>query len=580
MQLKPSPIADHKYYLEGSEGQLLRRTVCTPGTRTRLLDQIIKWAKDTSPTSPKVYWLFGPAGSGKTTIAYTIARRFEFAGEKGDIIILGGNFFCSRQFEDAKRSKCIIRTIAYHLALVCKPFAHALRFDITYQNPTAQIDGLLVKPWEASRAARAADVTLPLHYLIIIDALDEIDGEGGSDLLRHLFDVLNGDQLPGLKFFATSRQDPSLVDRVKGFERKELFHLQDVGKEEVRGDIITYLKSELPHLATRAEIGKVANSADGLFIYAATVVRYLAGYEPIEQDELLARLLSVPNSGPLESSGDDSYLLDKLYFDILKDAFGNVRDQTLHARRLKALHAFVCTAEPTSETLVADLLSPSKENQSHWQAAATAIRKKLHAVLYTEGGRVLSYHKSFSDFLFSQKRSERFWCNQPVHHRLLTESCFRVMKAELRFNISNIQSSSVLDCDNPSLVSKVQTNVSAILAYCCRNWSHHLRAGDWMSADIPCGLLSEFIHHRALFWMEAMNLLGLRGQCDAMLRTARDFIMRVSFPLPRISRLLIIESLSSTRHWRTNLARPQTLQYTSAVAPLPSPLHTSISRRW
>ncbi len=31
-----------------------------------------------------MYWLFGPAGSGKSTIAYTVARRFEFAGDADD----------------------------------------------------------------------------------------------------------------------------------------------------------------------------------------------------------------------------------------------------------------------------------------------------------------------------------------------------------------------------------------------------------------------------------------------------------------------------------------------------------------
>ena len=94
-ELAPSEIADHKYHLEGTKERQLRREVCTPGTRVRILDDIITWAKNASADSPNVYWLFGPAGSGKSTIAYTIARRFEFAGDANDTIILGGNFFFS-----------------------------------------------------------------------------------------------------------------------------------------------------------------------------------------------------------------------------------------------------------------------------------------------------------------------------------------------------------------------------------------------------------------------------------------------------------------------------------------------------
>ena len=34
-------------------------------------------------------------GPGKSTLAYTIACHFEFAGDSDNMIILGGNFFCS-----------------------------------------------------------------------------------------------------------------------------------------------------------------------------------------------------------------------------------------------------------------------------------------------------------------------------------------------------------------------------------------------------------------------------------------------------------------------------------------------------
>ena len=100
--------------------------MCTPETRRDVLRRIIEWANDTSPGAPSVHWLFGPAGTGKSTIAYTLARRFDFAGGISTTTILGGNFFCSQQFDSTRTAKGIIPTIAYHLALACKPFADAL----------------------------------------------------------------------------------------------------------------------------------------------------------------------------------------------------------------------------------------------------------------------------------------------------------------------------------------------------------------------------------------------------------------------------------------------------------------------
>ncbi|KAG6829538.1 hypothetical protein H0H93_014441, partial [Arthromyces matolae] len=163
--LEPSRLADHKYYLEGEKKEVLRRVVCTPGTRERLLKEIISWARD--PDSATIYWLFGAAGTGKSTIAYTIARRFDFSAN--DVVVLGGNFFCSRQFEETRFASRIIRTIVYHLALRCKPFAEVLadsgKFDTIYQNVQTQIEALLIAPWKASESARRVDLSSSSKFL-------------------------------------------------------------------------------------------------------------------------------------------------------------------------------------------------------------------------------------------------------------------------------------------------------------------------------------------------------------------------------------------------------------------------------
>ena len=148
--LEPSKLSDYKYHLEGEKKEVLRRAVCTCGTRERLLNNIVTWAKGSS--SETIYWLFGPAGTGKTTIAYTIARRFELATPE-DTIVLGGNFFSSRQFEETRFSTHIIRTIIYHLALRCKAFADALTHSGTCH-------------FENKLCSRVSNVIYPKVYLI------------------------------------------------------------------------------------------------------------------------------------------------------------------------------------------------------------------------------------------------------------------------------------------------------------------------------------------------------------------------------------------------------------------------------
>ena len=515
----------------------MRREVCTPGTRVRIVDDIITWAKNTSPGSPNVYWLFGQAGSGKSTIAYSVARRFEFAGDPNDTIILGGNFFCSRQFEETRLSKCIIRTVVHHLALKCRAFAEQLSdadFETVNQNVRAQLEDLLIAPWQASKPGRCSDpLNPPPYYLIVIDALDEIDGTGGSEFLRDLLEVIdnNENRLQGLKFFVTSRPDPNLVRHVDSLKSKQLYRLEQVPPEEAQYDIRTYLNAELPHFAGCEEIENLVALTDGLFIYAATIVKYLARRGRSEQKRFLTTLLASSKSSNLRSLAADTPFtwLDTLYSQILDEAF---RDFSPKGNgwedRRSILHTFLCTAERTSTSVVADLLFTSD-----YTDVAEKLLSDLHAVLYCENGRVLTYHKSFSDFILDQDRSGNFWCNQAMHHRLLADACFRCMKDGLRFNIANIPSSFVLDVDNPMLADAVEENIPPVLSYSSRHWSYHLAAA---TSIIPDGLhdsISEFLRLRALFWIEAMNLLCLRGLCDSMLRIVHDWVIssQASFSL-------------------------------------------------
>src|SRR6188768_1881549 len=145
MGLQPSKTADYKYYPEGEHERVLHRAVCTPNTRVRILNDIKDWANDTCPESQSVYWLYGPAGSGKSTIADTIAQAFDGTDStEHKSIRLGGNFFCSRQFKDTRLASRIIRTIVYHLALKCAPFANALKesgkLESINQNVQAQLE--------------------------------------------------------------------------------------------------------------------------------------------------------------------------------------------------------------------------------------------------------------------------------------------------------------------------------------------------------------------------------------------------------------------------------------------------------
>ncbi|KAJ7618720.1 hypothetical protein FB45DRAFT_680021, partial [Roridomyces roridus] len=63
---------------------------CTPETRKELLEKLELWALDKSPNSSPIFWLSGMAGTGKSTVAYTLCKWLQ--GHKK----FGALFFCSR----------------------------------------------------------------------------------------------------------------------------------------------------------------------------------------------------------------------------------------------------------------------------------------------------------------------------------------------------------------------------------------------------------------------------------------------------------------------------------------------------
>jgi len=106
------------------------RAPCLEGTRMDILDRIYPWidkgsrvqdsvmlggcsgnaeVMESTTENPCIFWINGSAGTGKTTIAYTVAETCRKSG------ILGASFFCSRDNAECSNSKLIFPTIAYQL---------------------------------------------------------------------------------------------------------------------------------------------------------------------------------------------------------------------------------------------------------------------------------------------------------------------------------------------------------------------------------------------------------------------------------------------------------------------------------
>ncbi len=106
MQLNNWLHSDNAIYNVSAKN--LSRFGCKKDTRVTILKKIRDWALDSSANSPSVFWLNGMAGTGKSTIAYTVAQDFDHHGDPNLPKILAATFFCSQQLEDTRQQIYII----------------------------------------------------------------------------------------------------------------------------------------------------------------------------------------------------------------------------------------------------------------------------------------------------------------------------------------------------------------------------------------------------------------------------------------------------------------------------------------
>ncbi|CAE6495742.1 unnamed protein product [Rhizoctonia solani] len=482
----------------------ISRRACTEGTRIGVLDSLDSWLYDS--TSSSIYWMNGMAGTGKSTIASTFCERVERRK------LLAANFFCTRSSAECRDVTRIVPTIAYQLARYSISFQSALckilgqSPDIGSKNVLKQFEQLLKEPLQQVNEA------IPDNLVVVIDALDECDDRNGVELV---LDILfrHAAHIP-LKFIVTSRPEPEIYNKMTSHaQSREAIHLHDIEEFLVREDIELYLKEELGFMsppASQAEIEQLVRRAGTLFIYAATLVRYIrTGKRLADPHKRLRSVLDISSESTKKHTQ-----IDALYRAVLKSA---LNEDELEADEIEdirnVLRTVLLAQEPIDAQTIAELaLIDDSRRVVH---ALQPLRSVLHQSEKT--GLVSTLHASFPDFMFNNERSGSYFYDIIEHSQLLARRCFSLMKRQLRFNICDLASSFVPDKEVENIQQRIQSNISPTLSYACCYWARHLVLA--LHSDTLVMLLDDFLCNRLLFWMEVLSLLReLPMGIDGLLR--------------------------------------------------------------
>ena len=483
------------------------------------MDEIELWTRDFD--KPPVYWLNGLAGTGKTTIAQTIAERVFAAGQ------LGASFFCSRDYSDQNDLHFIFPTLAVQLALKYSEFRSIfiplVRSEprIAHESLHNQMKKLIVEPLKKSA----------ISTVIVIDALDECkDEEPASAILSVLGQFVS--QIPKVKFFLTGRPERRIRE---GFRlpllagATDVFVLHDVEPSQVDNDIRLFFRHRFSELAryqdglddwpTKEQLDILCERAAGLFAYAVATAKFI-DHRNNGSKEQLDRLLQSPKSSAREGKTEfkPKTTLDSLYMTILQEAFGGDDPEDDPMVR-SVLGAVTLATNPLSPSTIATLLRLG--------AKGVFFRlSSVHSLLILQediNHPVRSFHKSFPDFIVDPTRctNERFRVSPPSHHRELLVGCLERMNRSLEQNMCKLPDA-VTNSEVDDLDERVKRYLDPALQYACKSWYKHLVDENTARTPAFTSALHRFLEKKFLFWLEVLSVLdAAREALDALEVAAR-----------------------------------------------------------
>lgn len=317
---------------------------CHAETRIAVQEEIFVWIThgENHQQPKRVLWLSGPAGTGKTAIAGSVA---ELCKEKG---LLAATFFFSSFSGSQERcsKRRLITTIAYQLLQHDSLHEVGRRMLLAIdKNPAVfqlrlkdQLEELILVPLREVLGQGVDSSSWP--KVIIIDGLDEVEPDVGEGLgpsggqrtkdevhLEILSVLLHAVSDPAFPFrvLIVSRPEKAIrgffAGRDTRYFTREIFLDKKYNPD---ADITLFLKCKFAAIRdeyslpstwpTEDAIQFLVQNASGQFVYADTVVRYVSDRSKLPQVQL-DQVLKLGT--PADGEANPFATLDALYTRIL-----------------------------------------------------------------------------------------------------------------------------------------------------------------------------------------------------------------------------------------------------------------------
>src|SRR6266702_1205930 len=442
--------------------------------------------------------LFGQAGTGKSSIAHEVARRFDKMHTSSFIFL--------RKEQSKREAYHLFTTLARDLSDRYPSFKTALG-RIVNDNSSLRVgtrdyrtvfESLILEPLK--------DLHIVGPILVVIDALDESgDVTGGNGL--HTFLVKALSKLPSnFRVLITSRPEHCIESAFVG-DRSASIKIKYMKDPELAAttheDILVFLQEKLPSDEFRKYGNTLAIRAEGLFQWAAVACGYISdppAFFGFSKKKCIEHLLKLTTDRHRQDP------LDELYKEVLEGYLTHEESRLLFRSVVGQL---ITSIEPLTIHSLTTLRRHASNDDGDDRDAVVTLLRRLGSLLSNvnssnESLPIVPLHTSFRDFVINKEKSGDFCVSLRDAHHQLAHSCLGLLLDGLKFNICDLESSHLANKDVDDLNSRIDKNISPALLYACRFWDDHLQHVDF-ETDL-FGKLRTFFEKKFLFWLEALSL--------------------------------------------------------------------------
>jgi hypothetical protein len=247
-------------------------------------------------------------------------------------------------------------------------------------------------------------------------------------------------------------------------------------------------------------IDSLAKLSSGLFIFAATLIKYIEDRTYSDPRGQLQHILG--RAATATGMSSPFTRLDELYSGVLTLAFPEISSSFLGLLKM-VLGSIVHLQDPLSviglESLLGLRTGCVRETLLHLHSILIVPENDHHVI------RLL--HPSFADFITNPERCSipKYVVKLEEQHTLLAQSCLVSMKV-LHRDICQIKNPSLLNSEITDLPTRIAEYIPPHVQYACRHWAQHV-CKSMMSSPL-LDLLESFCEHHLLHWIEVCSLLG------------------------------------------------------------------------